>query len=217
MIVLSAQCQAWLLIIGLVEQNPGPSTPEDVLAHLSMEAPSSEIRDCIRLYDQQRDYGTNKKLSAVPVGILVETMTYLGVPGQDLYVKPTIVHNLICHIQNLFPETCPICLESYCIGKDKLGLLPCSICGQACHTPCVLRLFGISEVEKNSFGFWEAECKMNLHHLQASFTYVKHVNRYISHLMRWVRGKKKKTSSTASDNRDCLVRGDCCPSATYDS
>ena len=26
---------------------------------------------------------------------------------------------------------------------------------------------------------------------QASFTYVKHVNRDISHLMRWVRGKKK--------------------------
>ena len=45
MIVLSAQCQACLLIIGAVEQNPGPSTPEDVLAHLSAEAPSYEIRD----------------------------------------------------------------------------------------------------------------------------------------------------------------------------
>ena len=44
MIVLSAQCHACLLIIGVVEQNPRPSTPEDVLAHLSVEAPSSEIR-----------------------------------------------------------------------------------------------------------------------------------------------------------------------------
>ena len=101
----------------------------------------------------------------VPVGILVETMTYLGVPSQDVYVKPTIVHNLICRIQNLFPETCLICLESYCVGKDELRLLPCSICGQACHTPCVLGLFGISMAEKNSFGPREAECKMNLHHL----------------------------------------------------
>ena len=95
MIVLRAKCQACLLIIGAVEQNPGPSTPECVLAHLSAKAPSSEIRGCIRFYDQQRDYSTDKKqLSAVPVGILVETMTYLGVPGQDVYVKPTIVHNL---------------------------------------------------------------------------------------------------------------------------
>ena len=71
--------------IGVVEQNPGPSTPEDVLAHLRAEAPSSEIRDSIRLYDQQRDYSTNKKkFSVVPVDILVETMTYLGVPGQDV-------------------------------------------------------------------------------------------------------------------------------------
>ena len=54
MTVLSAQCQAYLLVIGSVEQNPGPAaaTPVDVLTGLSAEASSSEIRDCIRLYDQ---------------------------------------------------------------------------------------------------------------------------------------------------------------------
>ena len=216
MIVLSAQCQAFLLIIGAVEQNLGPSTPEDVLAHLSAEAPSSEIRDCIRLYDQQRDYSTNKKkLSVVPVGILVKTMTYLGVPGQDVYVKPTIVHNLICCIQNLFPETCPICLESYCVGKDELGLLPGSIYGQACHTLCVLGLFGISEAEKNSFGPREAECKMNPHNHPGIFYICKACEQ--RHIPSDEVGTRKKNSSTTSDNRDCHIRGDCCPSATYDS
>ena len=102
------------------------------------------------------------------MNILVEIMTYLGDPGWDVYVKPTIVHNLICCIQNLFPETCPICLESYCVGKDELGLLSCSICGQACRTPCVLGLFGISEAE-NSFGLGEAECKMNPHNLPDTY------------------------------------------------
>ena len=128
MIVLSAQSQACLLIFGAVEQNLGPSTPEDVLAHLSAEAPPSEIRDCITLYDQQRNYSTSKKLSWAPVGILVETMTYLGVPGQDEYVKPTIVHNLICSIQNLFPQMCPICLDME--NSPKLESMP-TLCRSA--------------------------------------------------------------------------------------
>ena len=55
------------------------------------------------------------------------------------------------------------------VGKDELGLLPCSIYGQAYHTPCVLGLFGISKAEKNSFGPREAECKINLHNLPGIF------------------------------------------------
>ena len=193
MIVLSAQCQACLLVIGAVETNPGPPTaaPEDVLARLSAGAPSSEIRDCIRLYDQKRDYSTNKKkFNAVQVGTLVGTMAYLGIPGQDVYTKPTIVHNLICRIQNLFPETCPICMESYCIERDELGLLPCSICGQACHAPCLLGLFGITEEEKSSFGPEEAKSKMNPFNLPGIFYICKVCEE--NHIPSEEAGKRKK-------------------------
>ena len=193
MIVLSAQCQAYLLVIGAVEQNPGPpaATPEDVLARLSAEAPSSEIRDCIRLYDQERDYTFNKKkLGAISVATLVGTMTYLGVPGQDIYTKPTIVHNLICRIQNLLPETCPICSESYCVERDELGLLPCSICGQAYHTPCLLGLLEVPEADRSSFGPEEAKRKINPYNLPGMFYICKVCEE--SHIPSEEAGKRKK-------------------------
>ena len=193
MIVLSAQCQAYLLIIGSVEQNPGPAAaaPVDVLARLSADAPSSEIRDCIRLYDQERDYTSNKKkLGTVSVATLVGVMTYLGVPGQDIYTKPTIVHNLICRIQNLLPETCPICSESYCVERDELGLLPCSICGQACHTPCLLGLLGIPEMDRSSFGPGEAKSKINPYNLPGIFYICKVCEE--SHIPSEEAGKRKK-------------------------
>ena len=199
MTVLSAQCQAYLLIIGSVEQNPGPvaATPVDVLTRLSAEAPSSEIRDCIRLYDQERDYTSNKKkLGAMSVATLVATMAYLGVPGQDIYTKPTIVHNLICRIQNLLPETCPICLESYCIERDELELLPCSICGQACHTPCLLGLLEISEGERRSFGPDEAKKKINPYSLPGIFYICKVCED--SHIPSEEAGKRKRVAAQSA-------------------
>ena len=199
MTVLSAQCHAYLLIMGSVEQNPGPAaaTPVDVLTRLSAEAPSPEIRDCIRLYDQERDYTSNKKkLGAMSVATLVATMAYLGVPGQDIYTKPTVIHNLICRIQNLLPETCPICSESYCVKKDELELLPCAICGQACHTPCLLGLLEIPEGERSSFGPDEAKKKINPYNLPGIF-YICNICED-SHIPSEEAGKRKKVTTQSA-------------------
>ena len=110
----------------------------NVLAHLSAEAPSSEIRDCIRLYNQQRDYSTNKTLSAVPVGILVEIMTYLGACGQDVYVKPTILHNLICRIQNLFPEHVQSVWNHTVLGRTNSDFCPAQYVDKPAIHPVLL-------------------------------------------------------------------------------
>ena len=161
-LMLSAQCQALLLVMGSVERNPGPTTPLDVLALLCAEAPTSEIRDCLKLYDHQKHLAANKKnLSSVSKKTLNDTMTYLGVSGQDGYVKGTVVHNLICRIQNLLPETCAHCEETYCVGRSDLELLSCRNCDQSFHTPCLLSLLGIGESERDSLGPRDVLNKIN--------------------------------------------------------
>ena len=202
MLAVSALCHEHLLVIGGVEQNPGPPTSKDVLARLCIDTSANEVRDCIRLYNLERDYTSNrKKLSGVTIETLIKTMTYLGIPGQEVFVKPTVVHNLICRIQNLLPDNCPICSEEYCVGKDELGLLPCSICGQACHAPCVLGLLGMSESDI-SFGPNEAKMRMNPHNLPGIFYICRECEK--NHIPSDETGKKRRngkqsTSTTAEE------------------
>ena len=201
MMAISAQCQACLLIIGAVEQNPGPCTPQDILAQLSAEAPAPDVKDCISLYDHKKDYTANKKkLTTTAVDILVRTMAYLGVPGQEVYVKTTIVHNLICRIQNLLPDTCPICAESYCVQRDELEILSCAKCGQASHTPCVLGLLGVTEEERGSFGPREAQAKMNPHNLPGIFYICKACEEQV--IPSDEVGKRKKLPATSAASED---------------
>lgn len=50
-------------------------------------------------------------------------------------------HNLICRIQNLFPDTCQICNEKYCIRRTDKTFLACKVCGQEIHKECFVNLF----------------------------------------------------------------------------
>ena len=70
-------------------------------------------------------------------------MDFLGIPNQSTYRKPTVVHNLICRIQNLFPDTCSLCDESYTVDVDDIPILECALCGQSAHTPCIRALLGL--------------------------------------------------------------------------
>ena len=86
---------------------------ERILASLCVNAPDFEIRDCLRKYSC--DY-TLKRLKSVfnssNKPILEKTASYLKINTSNLK-KPGIIHLLICKIQNLLPDTCQICNESY--------------------------------------------------------------------------------------------------------
>ena len=150
-------------MIGGVELNPGPCS-EDIIAALSAEAPSDEIRNCIRMFDPNKTTTEIKKaLNKASADSLVATMTYLGVPGQEAYVKPAVINSLICRIENLLPDHCPVCSDTYVISKDEMSLLNCSICGQAAHTQCLLDLLEIPQDKRDTLGPDDITKRINPH------------------------------------------------------
>ena len=165
LVVLSPACLGSLLLIGGVEANPGPMTEDSkrsVLAALCAGAPTSEIRDCLRCYDTSKStVQIERKIQGISVPNLVSTMTYLGVPGQDCYVKTAIIRNLVCRIENLLPDTCFICENEYTIAKDEVPLLKCAICGQGIHSPCLLQMLEVTPEHQDSFGPDEVLKKIN--------------------------------------------------------
>ena len=69
--------------------------------------------------------------------------------------KTTLPHELLCRIQNLFPDMCHLCKETYCVKLHDKPILTCAKCGQGCHSKCVLQLIGKTEEdlnEGNEFG-----------------------------------------------------------------
>ena len=97
---------------------------ERILASLCANAPDFEIRDCLRKYSC--DY-TLKRLKSVfnsiNKPILEKTASYLRINTSNLK-KPDIIHLLICKIQNLLPDTCQICNESYVCEINDSPFLP---------------------------------------------------------------------------------------------
>ena len=74
--------------------------------------------------------------------VLENTLQYLNVEDQSKYVKPTIINNLICRVQNLLPDCCSICNESYSIRNGDHPFLECVVCGQEVHKPCIVNILG---------------------------------------------------------------------------
>ena len=165
LVVLSPACLGSLLLIGGVEANPGPVTSDSkrsVLAALCAGAPTLEIRDCLRCYDISKSTAhIERKMHGISVSNLVSTMTYLGVPGQECYVKAAIIRNLVCRIENLLPDTCFICDSEYTIAKDEVPLLKCAFCGQGIHSPCLLQMLEVPPEHQDSFGPDEVQKRIN--------------------------------------------------------
>ena len=172
--MLSHQCLAALLLMSGVEPNPGPlndkehntdswiQTQEDILADLCANAPTAEVRDCMRLYNPKN---TNKQHKAefnkCNKPVLVSTLEYLKVPGQDAFTKPACINTVICRIQNLLPDICNICHEEYCVKLSEKSLLTCEICGQGSHNECILHKMNVSEEDIDTFGPQEAAARLN--------------------------------------------------------
>ena len=76
-----------------------------ILASLITKAPDDEVKNVLRLYDvSQPTRNIKKKLATADKGKLTKTIQYLGISDQATSTKPIIIHNLICRIQNLFPD-----------------------------------------------------------------------------------------------------------------
>ena len=152
--IVPFQCHRALLVIAGVEQNPGPSTDaidtarkqENIIAELSTDAPNTEICDCLRSYNpnnnirqHKREFGKSEK------PVIVSTLEFLGLTGQDQFTKNACINTLICRIQNLFPDVCNLCKAEYCVKRDDVSLLSCVLCGQGSHNICIREHLGLQE------------------------------------------------------------------------
>ena len=154
--LIPPQCRQMLLIIGGVEQNPGPTTEPpsreqqqlDILAELICEAENNIVKDVLRLYNPSLSYSQlTRALKPANVGPLVQTMEFLGVEGMGKYKKDAIIEKLIVRIQSLFPDDCAYCNQSYSIHYKTKSLLNCANCSQGMHPRCLAMKVGVAEID----------------------------------------------------------------------
>ncbi len=124
--------------------------PETIIAGLCAKASTlncNEGRDVLRRYNHCNTYNQNKaamsnNFNKAP---LLETAKFLNIESCDTMRKDDLIHEIICQIQNLLPDTCQICNQLYksCIGEA--AYLACDICGQEVHKLCFMKQLGIDE------------------------------------------------------------------------
>ena len=116
-------------------------TVNQAIAELIVDTPSEDVKCALRIYQFKKSIKQmEREYTSLPVTQLKATLSYLNVPDDVEYLKHELVINLICRIQNLLPEKCSICSETYCIQKDEKPFLPCSKCGQEAHKECIMEI-----------------------------------------------------------------------------
>ena len=115
-------------------ENDATAGQETVIAALCAEAPNDNIRNCLRKYEPKKPtWQIEKAFKSFKKDVLVETLDYLGVPEMDQYLASILPHELICRIQNLFPDKCDICKKGYCVKLDENPIVSCVVCWQGYH------------------------------------------------------------------------------------
>ena len=103
------------------------------------DAPKKEVRDIIRLFSPENTYKKQESVfNTHSKALIVETLVFLGDTQTNWsdYLKPACIQALIYRIQNLLPEECGVCKETYVVKKTDSRLLSCSICKQEVHHKC---------------------------------------------------------------------------------
>ena len=119
------------------------ASDEDILKILCAEAPTPEIRNCLRKFEIKKSPKLQEaSLNTVSKQEIINTLKYLGLASRewDDYKKPTCVRELVCRIRNLFPGSCDLCNKIYCVSKDDTVLLSCEVCRKGLHNLCIQQL-----------------------------------------------------------------------------
>ena len=158
-------CRLTLLLISGIESNPGPTlSPDDVIADLCVNAPSTEIRDCIRIYrwNQSNKINQNELKRKNHRATIEATLNYLSpsVISKD-YTVEGLISLVVSRINTLLPKTCQQCSESYSSSLTDEPLLCCEACGQGAHTSCILNTLQIPDEERDAITPADVLLKIN--------------------------------------------------------
>ena len=117
---------------------------KNVLAKLCAEAPTNNVRDCLRQYSYDKPVEQAKKaINRYSKDVIIETLEYLGIKKQwRQYNKPLCLKDLLTRIKSLLPTSCELCRECYFVSKDEVSLLSCQRCGQGIHQECLMQILG---------------------------------------------------------------------------
>lgn len=112
-----------------------------VIAELVLNAPNSNIKDCLRSYDPALPTERNiKALKAFRKDSISETLQFLSNGRSINGNKNTLIDRLCLKIKNYFPDICQICNSSYSFKIGDHEFLSCASCGQEVHRACYLDL-----------------------------------------------------------------------------
>jgi len=117
---------------------------EELIAKLCLKCEDPEMREHIRLYEYGR--GTEaikRRLKQVRNEPLLNLLRFLnnGVANQQLpTLKKEIIHEIVCRIQNLLPDTCGMCDARYQLELEENPIMPCTRCFQSSHRECILEI-----------------------------------------------------------------------------
>ena len=109
-----------------------------IIAGFCVDAPCNKVKEILRLYSPDKSYDEQKAaFKSFKKGDIVKTLQFLGkTQNWDTVKKPDCVHELVYRIQNLMPETCGFCSESYLLKITDPSILSCSKCRQEVHHQC---------------------------------------------------------------------------------
>ena len=121
------------------------------IAALCAGAANDAVRNCLRKYDPTKtSYQIERELKKDKKDVLVETLNYLGITGMGQFRADALPHELVCRVQNLLPDTCHLCKQTYCIQVGEKPIMSCVKYGQGCHNPCILQALDKTEADLNA-------------------------------------------------------------------
>ena len=182
----AATCIKDLLLISGVEANPGPDAAGGAAAAAAANQPwvlteegmtaqqkaldkivamckdSKPIANLLQKYNPRNSNERNlTEFKKSKKNVLVDTMTFLGVPGSEVFTASSITNKLISRIQNLMPDMCPTCNEAYSVELDEKPLVSCCMCGQGAHRTCMAVTLGLDQDQLDATTTEEAQLIIN--------------------------------------------------------
>ena len=124
--------------------NKNKENTERLIAELCLRCPNVSMRKHIQLYEYGKSVQKiEQKFSQLKNEQLSSLLSFLnnGKVGSSIpTLKKDLVHDIVCRIQNLLPDICGFCNETYALGFDEDPIMPCASCFQSSHKPCILAL-----------------------------------------------------------------------------
>ena len=132
-----------LLIRSGIEQNPGPTSPAEVVGFLIVNAPNDDVKKTLNKYSTEKDHTENTKSlnkPSIKLDDLKKTLVYLENRSDDSglcdILKEGLVELIVKRVEHLLPDTCDTCGKGYAISIHEEPRIKCIICSKGCCQAC---------------------------------------------------------------------------------